>query len=157
MFASLQDDVTGYENAASFCCGGSLPISSSSSIAEGFTSATGPITSPPVVIRFDHPDDSTYKIQFPGAEMDTLLEACYPTNFDAKGEGMKAMGLEKGSFSMDWSPYEYGITDAIAQTLLQETSVSLGKKGDERSEHWGVRAELVGLNVSFSLFIFERG
>lgn len=57
----------------------------------------------------------------------------------------KAGKLDNSQFSMNWHPADYGVLDAIAQTLLTETGVEEG--GDGRREHWGVRAELYKLNV----------
>lgn len=88
--------------------------------------------------------------------------------------------LDRSQFSMDWHPADYGIVDAIAQTLLPETSLNPLQGDDDpastsdqaqsstesppqsrfiveseerdkraRDEHWGVKAELYQLNVSF--------
>jgi hypothetical protein len=163
VFNDLKNSLKGYESAAAYCCGGSLPLSSTPS-SNAFNSAKAPITSPPVVIRFDrpHPSNAISKITFPSIpdqreseeELGKLLEACAPATFgvgakDVLDESYRKAGkLDRSQFSTDWHPADYGILDTIAQTLLPESSTSLGEKEDRRAEHWGVRAELYKLNVS---------
>lgn len=112
------------------------------------------------------------------AEFDDLLGSC-TTELAAEDDGGKdtrgesrgrSSKLERDRFAVDFHPSDFGILDAIKQVLLpgakaqgvaQSASEAVKGKGkgkesgnvndnwSERKEHWGVRAELCQLNVSF--------
>ena len=164
----LKVDLDGYQATAAYCLGGSLPISHP---APGILPTCGPVT-----IRFDissliYDEDSLstiHKIKFPfigpsgpselGMDdpMRNLLEACTPATFghlgrDILDENYREAGkLDKESFSTNWNPYDYGIVDAIAQTLLPSIGQMVAEHGVQNvnADHLGVLAELYKLNVS---------
>jgi hypothetical protein len=157
----LKVDLDGYQATAAYCLGGSLPIS---------------YPAPGVTIRFDNsppiPEEDSpsiiHKIKFPFVgpsgpsklgmddSMRNLLEACTPATFghlgrDILDENYREAGkLDKESFSTNWNPYDYGIVDAIAQTLLPSIGQMVAEHGVQNvnADHLGVLAELYKLNVS---------
>jgi hypothetical protein len=149
---NLRSSLEGYQATANYCLGGNIPISSlPTPSATGFT----PITAPLFALRFDTPSSSGGKVTFPSSdvsELEQLLKACTPATFGSGGKDIldetycKAGKLDRGNFSADFHPHDYGILDAIAQTLLPST-YPVGKE-EGREEHWGVKAELYKLNVS---------
>jgi hypothetical protein len=152
---NLRSSLEGYQATANYCLGGSIPISSlpTQSTTE-FAASKSPITAPPFALRFDTPS-SGGKVTFPSSDssgLEQLLKACTPATFGSGGKDVldetyrKAGKLDRANFSVDFHPNDYGILDAIAQTLLPST-YPLGKK-EGREEHWGVKAELYKLNVS---------
>jgi hypothetical protein len=71
------------------------------------------------------------KVQFPvprteGEEggLEELLHACGPAAFGCNGKDVldesyrKAAKLDRSQFAVDFHPHDYGIVDAVAQTLL---------------------------------------
>jgi hypothetical protein len=152
---NLRSSLEGYQATANYCLGGSTPISSlPQSASTDFTASKSPITAPPFALRFDTPS-SGGKVTFPSSdssELERLLKACTPATFGSGGKDIldetyrKAGKLDRANFSVDFHPHDYGILDAIAQTLLPST-YPVGKK-EGREEHWGVKAELYKLNVS---------
>lgn len=91
--------------------------------------------------------------------MQELLGACSPATFGSNGKDIldeeyrKAIKLDWSNFAVDFYPHDYGIVDAIAQTLLPRINPlragAFGTNGNDNSEHWGVRCELYKLNVSY--------
>lgn len=161
----LKEAVKGYQSAASYCCGGSIPISGSvggPSLANS-TSRERPLTAPPIGFRWDvSPHDTARTVHFPLEEaqnsssrdallLNELLQSCAPATFGRKDkdildEGYRKAGkLDRSQFSVDFHPHDYGIIDAISQILLPEISADFLK---DREEHRGVVAELYKLNVS---------
>lgn len=84
--------------------------------------------------------------------IDELLKACAPATFGKKGEEVldesyrKAVKLDSNQFSTSFNPYEVGIIDAIAQSLLPGIARPFSD-GNLYEEHLGVIAELYKLNV----------
>jgi acyl-CoA synthetase (AMP-forming)/AMP-acid ligase II len=109
-----------------------------------------------LALRFDTPA-SVGKVIFPistssdSSELEHLLRACTPATFGSGGKDIldetyrKAGKLDRANFSVDFHPHDYGILDAIAQTLLP--SMYRLDRNEGREEHWGVKAELYKLNV----------
>ncbi len=96
---------------------------------------------------------SNTKVTFPlepNTEMnlDRLIKNMMPATFGLSGEHVydksyrKATKLDPARFSSTFNPYELGIVDAVAQTLLP----SLRHSKQTRS----VKAELYKLNASFA-------
>jgi hypothetical protein len=162
----LRQAVKGYQSTASYCCGGSIPISTStSSERPSPTSSKGenPINAPPVSFRWDISGHGIARtIHFPFKETETstlrkstlfdeLLQSCAPATFGRNDKDIldesyrKAGKLDRNQFSVDFHPHDYGIVDAISQILLPEISNEFLK---DREEHRGVVAELYKLNVS---------
>ena len=159
----LRDAVDGYQTTASYCCGGSLPISTDANPPRFASdlSASSQKTAPPIALRWDVPnEESTAKtIHFPILPSTThesnsllggLLTACAPATFGRNSEDVldetyrKSGKLDRNQFSVDFHPHDYGIIDSIAQILMPETHVAVG----DQEEHRGVVAELYKLNVS---------
>jgi hypothetical protein len=115
----------------------------------------------PVIVRWDSLNgDVSGKISFPvatgkEASLQQLVKDCQPATFGFGGENVldeeirKAGKLEATEFSTSFSPYDYGIVDAVAQALLPGIARPEVLTGENTSEeHWGVVAELYKLNVS---------
>ncbi|KAH8595823.1 hypothetical protein B0O99DRAFT_671823 [Bisporella sp. PMI_857] len=81
--------------------------------------------------------------------------ACSPATFGFEGGDMldegyrKASKLDRKDFCVSFHPYDFGIIDAITQTLLPGIADALKETGHDgvKSEHWGVAAELYKLNI----------
>ncbi|KAH6719680.1 hypothetical protein BKA61DRAFT_707506 [Leptodontidium sp. MPI-SDFR-AT-0119] len=178
LLEDLKSAVSGYQSTASYCLGGSIPIRSSNSAPsskgkgkdQSLDSAGTPITSPPIILRFDtrstfaststqsSPAPTINKITFPfhsdphpnntNPILTSLLHACKPATFGFNGGDVldetyrKAGKLDAENFSTNFHPADLGILDAVQQVLLPGLSVGVG-----REEHRGVRAELYKLNV----------
>jgi hypothetical protein len=152
------------------------------------------ITAPLITIRFDASSPSHFpsysssssphpisKIQFPHSSpsspspnsLELLFQACQPATFGYQGHDIldetyrKAGKLDREQFSTNFHPADYGILDAVAQSLLpgvdfagNERVEAVGGEGSEkesgkeelgkRKENWDVVAELYKLNVSGS-------
>ncbi|KAH6680481.1 hypothetical protein B0J14DRAFT_648860 [Halenospora varia] len=163
LMTQLEDAVAGYNAAANFCCGGSIPIAAPNSTASrrygDFTSTLSPITSPPVIIRWDDKNgDLGGKISFPVPEgkesvLEKLVKDCNPATFGYGGENVldekirKAGVLEATEFSTNFNPYDYGMVDAVAKALLPGIARPNEEGKDGSEENWGVVAELYKLNV----------
>jgi hypothetical protein len=147
---------------AAFCCGGTLQIAAARGcIYEHVTADAEPLASPPVVIRWDLPSGKAIrKITLPAAQqaestpaISELLESCSPATFGHKGHDVldqsyrRAVKLDSDQFCTSFSPHDFGIMDAIAQTLLPEVAQVASGPQTELQEHWGVVAELYKLNV----------
>lgn len=162
---SLSEAVEGYQSTASYCCGGSLPITMPSLPPK--PQYVVPIANKPpktIALRWDMPehDGSAQKVEFPLAASDIestkaqalfeqLLKTCAPATFGRNNEDIldesyrKAGKLDRDQFSVDFHPHDYAIIDAIGQILLPQINVGFLK---ERDEHRGVLAELYKVNVS---------
>jgi hypothetical protein len=154
---NLRSSLEGYQATANYCLGGGIPISTLLQSSTDFTASKSPITAPPFALRFDTPSLGG-KVTFPSSDssgLEQLLQACTPATFGSGGKDVldetyrKAEKLDRANFSVDFHPHDYGILDAIAQTLLPSI-YPLGKK-EGREEHWGVKAELYKLNVGEGL------
>jgi hypothetical protein len=161
----LKEAVKGYQSIASYCCGGSIPISASTGNSPFATTASGesPLTAPPIALRWDVSGYGTARtVHFPFTEtqnqtlrnttlFNELLQACAPATFGRKDKDIldesyrKAGKLDRSQFSVDFHPHDYGIIDAISQILLPETRTGFL---ENREEHRGVVAELYKFNVS---------
>jgi len=149
----LSSAVQGEQATATFACGGSINICDDNTS----TNKMGQLSSPPVVIRWDNPDKTaTHRVELPrprgqGQELDKLISDCQPATFGLHGVDVldesyrKASKLDSTEFSTNFSPYDYGIVDTIAQILFP--SVEENNSGDLGLELRGVRAELYKLNV----------
>ncbi|KAI2617786.1 hypothetical protein GGR54DRAFT_196978 [Hypoxylon sp. NC1633] len=149
-----------------FACGGSVPITRQQDaqpelvLEQGQkppTSSSSPLSTPscnPVTLRWDSPDSaapgSRCKLTFPvepstSDNLSQLVTAAAPATFGSGGKDVydesyrKASKLEPSQFSINFSPYECGIIDAVAQILLPGCRAPKG--------HRAVRAELYKLNV----------
>ncbi|KAI1451323.1 hypothetical protein F4805DRAFT_109316 [Annulohypoxylon moriforme] len=134
-----------------FTCGGSVPINSSEVQGKDFTTPS----CNPVALRWDSSDPSTpnshCKLDFPiepstSDNLTNLVADMAPATFGLGGKDVfdetyrKASKLDPSQFSINFSPYECGIVDSIAQILLP----SWKAQGDIRRH---VKAELYKLNV----------
>jgi hypothetical protein len=158
MLNDLRSILQGDQARANYCCGGRVPLRFVTT-AEPPTSSGEPITAPPIVLRFDNPDGSVSKVQFPlgnnSSGLEELRRSCTLASFGSRGndirdEAYRKVGrLDRRNFSVDFHPHDYGIVDTIAQTLLPGINRPIADAQlDSRDEHWGVRAELHELNVS---------
>ena len=161
LLGQLEAAVTAQQ--AAFCCGGTIQIDAARGcIYKHITVDTEPLVSPPVVIRWDLPSGKAIrKMTLPAIQkakstpaISELLKSCSPATFGRKGKDVldqsyrQAVKLDSGQFCTSFSPHDFGIMDAIAQTLLPEVAQVASGKSTEFQEHWGVVAELYKLNVS---------
>jgi hypothetical protein len=147
---------------AAFCCGGTIQINAARGcIYKHITVDTEPLVSPPIVIRWDLPSGKAIrKMTLPAVQgtpaISELLNDCSPATFGHKGREVldqsyrQAVKLDSHQFCTSFNPYDFGIIDAIAQTLLPEVTQVSSDTRTEFREHWGVVAELYKLNVSRS-------
>ena len=156
---------------AAFCCGGTVQIDAARGcIYKHITVDTEPLVSPPVVIRWDLPSGKAIrKMTLPAVQgagqtpaISELLKDCSPATFGHMGREVldqsyrQAVKLDSHQFCTSFSPHDFGIIDAIAQTLLPEITQVSSDARTEFREHWGVVAELYKLNVSRSFFALKR-
>lgn len=159
LFKELRESVAKETTSFTFACGGAIPIVSSldepGSESEAGTEDLRSTCCLPVDLRWD-PQDPTVesrktKLTFPlepGTEgnLEQLLRDMAPATFGLGGRDVldesyrKAAKLEPSQFSCTLNPYELGIVDVVAQTLLP----SLRHSKQTRA----VKAELYKLNVS---------
>jgi len=142
-----------------FCCGGTIPISSSDeNLFTSLVHGDEPIGTAPVIIRWDGPNEkSGRKLRLPpldqAEEVQQLLADCKPASFGVGSKEVldetyrKAAKLDNTEFSSNFSPYDCGIIDAIGQTLLPQMTGG-GKQVGDLKDHLCVVAELYKLNVS---------
>jgi hypothetical protein len=158
----LGDAVTAQQ--AAYCCGGTIQIAAARdrTIYEHITVDAEPLVSPPVVIRWDLPSGKAIrKVTLPAVQnaestpaISELLKSCSPATFGHKGHDVldqsyrRAVKLDSDQFCTSFSPHDFGIMDAIAQTLLPEVARVASSTQTEFQEHLGVVAELYKLNVS---------
>jgi hypothetical protein len=169
LLCQLEAAVTAQQ--AAFCCGGTIQIDAARGcIYKHITVDTEPLVSPPVVIRWDLPSGkATRKMTLPAVQEATctpaiseLLKDCSPATFGRMGREVldqsyrQAVKLDSHQFCTSFSPHDFGIIDAIAQTLLPEITQVSADTRTEFQEHWGVVAELYKLNVSQSFFALKR-
>jgi hypothetical protein len=169
LLGQLESAVTAQQ--AAFCCGGTIQITTAARgcIHEHATFDDEPSVSPPVVVRWDLPSGKAIrKMTLPSAvqkaestpAISELLKSCSPATFGHGGHEVldqsyrRAVKLDNDQFCTSFSPHEFGILDAIAQTLLPEVAQVSGTQ-TEFQEHWGVIAELYKLNVSRCFFALE--
>ena len=147
---------------APFCCGGSIPISRGSDIVSRFEKLTcddGQVVSPEITLRWDVPGgDVIRKLILPlderGTGVDDLLKDCAPATFGKGGEEVldesyrKAVKLDCDQFSSSFNPYDVGIIDAIAQSLLPGIASTFADGKSIFEDDLGIVAELYKLNVS---------
>jgi len=128
--------------AGNFCIGGRIPFSPFGD----FPKEEGGKRISSVTLRFDTPNGSVSRIQFPlrsdASGFDQLLRACTPPSFGSIGGE-----LDASHFSTDFHPHDCGIIDTIAQTLLPGAEKPIVEGTKSREEQWGIRAELRTLNV----------
>jgi len=169
LLCELETAVTAQQ--AAFCCGGTIQTDAARGcIYEHVTVDTKPLVSPPVVIRWDLPSGKAIrKMTLPAVQEATctpaiseLLKDCSPATFGHMGREVldqsyrQAVKLDSHQFCTSFSPHDFGIIDAIAQTLLPEVTQVSSDTRTEFQEHWGVVAELYKLNVSRSFFALKR-
>ncbi|KAK4697466.1 hypothetical protein P7C71_g614, partial [Lecanoromycetidae sp. Uapishka_2] len=140
--------VDGQAAAATFACGGSVPISSCVATSTDMEANTD---TQHIQIRC-----ADGKICFPmttledSLELQQLVRACQPASFGLGGKDVidetyrKAGKLDRCEFLTDFHPHDCGIIDSIRQILLPSMieggeGVGIGTKG--------VRAELYKLNI----------
>jgi len=167
LLGQLEAAVTAQQ--AAFCCGGTIQIDAARDcIHEHVTVDTEPLVSPPVVIRWDLPSGKAIrKMTLPAVQkarrtsaISELLKDCSPATFGHKGQEVldpsyrRAVKLDSHQFCTSFNPHNFGIVDAIAQTLLPEVA-QVSATQTEFQEHWGVIAELYKLNVSRCFFALE--
>jgi len=102
------------------------------------SSSQSPYTSDPLApVKHSSSPPSTIKL------LEGLLTACAPATFGRNGKDVydedyrKAIKLDTTEFATDFSPYETGIIDIIAQLLLPSVN----------TDKFGIRAELYKLNA----------
>jgi hypothetical protein len=166
LLCQLEAAVTAQQ--AAFCCGGTIQIDAARGcIYKHITVDTEPLVSPPVVIRWDLPSGKAIrKMTLPAVQgtpaISELLNDCSPATFGHKGREVldqsyrQAVKLESHQFCTSFSPHDFGIIDAIAQTLLPGVTQVSSDTRTEFQEHWGVVAELDKLNVSRSFFALKH-
>jgi hypothetical protein len=165
LFQELQESVENETVACTFACGGNIPIVSS--LPDAVEDADGEKLRArsclPIDLRWDSSDEtalsSQTKVTFPlepstEKNLVQLIKDMAPATFGLGSEHVydesyrKATKLDQTGFSSSFSPYELGIVDTIAQTLLP----SLRHSKQTRS----VKAELYKLNVSFTPTLPQR-
>lgn len=160
LFQELRESVAKETMAFTFACGGTIPIVSSLPDTDEETDTSEQLRATsclPIQLRWDSIEKTTLssqtRITLP-LEPDTeknlaqLVKDMTPATFGLSGEHVydesyrKATKLDQTCFSSTFNPYELGIIDTIAQTLLP----SLRHSKQSRS----VKAELYKLNASFA-------
>ena len=166
MLDDLKVAVCGYQATANYCLAGSITIKESRENC--YNLSKEPITAPPVIVRYDtlNGKGGMAKVEFPVAKsqgmgdeegeergdegVEDLLQACDPATFGCEGEDVsyrKAGKLDRSQFAVDFHPHDYGIVDAVAQTLLPSFGAMKLDGENVSQEHWGVVAELYKLIV----------
>ena len=122
---------------AIFACGGSVE-------------ATTTAGAPGVTIRCDNDKNKApHKVSFPcsgntAQGFEALVRACEPATFglenrDVLDEGYrKASKLDNTAFSTNFHPHDFGIVDAVQQTLMP---IGMGEAREKNTESYGIRAE----------------
>lgn len=157
---------------ANFACGGSLQIDPKHQPCPLDGQAN---TCPPIVVRFEGADQN--KVQFPLPDgpsgkdaFKSLLLKCETASFGRGGENVvdeeyrQALKLDKADFAVNFHPHDYGIIDAISQTLFsmlvkpklpkdetRKTRRPFTNDGESSfvvdNKNFGVVAELYKINV----------
>ena len=164
LLQDLSAAVNGQAAAATFACGGSVPIVEPAAMAN--SSHSEPIrTCSPITLRYDAGSSASAKskISFPlspnpeesQSMLDGLINGCQPATFGLEGKDVldesyrKATKLEASAFSTSFHPHDCGIIESIQQILLPSTipggqAIGIGPQG--------ARAELYNLNVCYASF-----
>lgn len=153
ILADLKSSVGQQTHASTFACGGSLSLAVGKGGSPEDTDQDH--NTKPVTIRFEDKHSANHVLRIPSpAKNDisdsetliTLLQVCEPATFGRGNENVldegyrKAGKMDSEAFDTNFSPYETGIVDQIAQLLLPNLRAN---ESLERS----VRAELYKLNV----------
>lgn len=155
LLRKLSSAVNGHAAAATFACGGSVPVSD---LPTGKFGPGQQNISPSVTLRWDCLQYGDASISFPLPLHDTvsqrrledLCRISQPATFGLGGRDVldenyrKASKLDPSMFSTNFHPHDCGIVDSIQQILLPSTvkggqGIGIGPNG--------VRAELYKLNV----------
>ena len=161
---SLKAAISGYKAIVS--CGGRIPIGTDQ--APRFGAGDGPVSAPPVVIRWSSGSVSSecHAIELPSTatavesgdelqqsvDISKLLHDCAPATFGLDGKNIldksyrKAAKMDNSLFCTNFHPHDYGIIDAIAQALVPSVKSSKSEQ-NTCSSHLGIVAELYKLNV----------
>ncbi|RAK95204.1 2OG-Fe(II) oxygenase [Aspergillus ibericus CBS 121593] len=151
----LREAIESETSAASFACGGTIPIAKDAT--DSAESASEP-TSPAVRVWIAGDDSSARRLTLPVAgdaadsctnTLQDLVAACQPASFGRGGEDVfdpeyrRAGKLEPKDFLTSFHPADYGIIELIEQILLPGVSSDT----DNRLQFRKVKAELYKLNV----------
>jgi hypothetical protein len=152
----LKEVVEDYQSKASYCCGGSIPISVSPT-GPSFANSTNcenQITTPPVAFRWDiSGDGAACAIHFPLTEIknlnstkstlfNELLRSCASATFGRKDKDIldesyrKAGKLDRSQFSVDFHPHDYGILDAISQICFPRSVLAFSRAEKNTEVLW---------------------
>lgn len=151
----LAEAFDGQAAAATFACGGAVPVSSC--IASSTDTDTKNANSLRIQLRWKIEGRAGGIVYFPTStddndkDMSDLIESCKPASFGLNGKDVidesyrKAGKLDRSEFLTDFHPHDCGIIDSIRQILLPSMvpggeGIGIGTKC--------VRAELYKLNVS---------
>ncbi|KAH8592989.1 hypothetical protein B0O99DRAFT_226059 [Bisporella sp. PMI_857] len=119
----LRSTLDEYESTANFCCGGSIPVPDEPPTYGDVTSEKSKVGSPPITLRFEGQDGSLGKVVLPGGDVENLIKACTPATFgnsigDVYDENIRKAGkLDNTQFSSSFSPYDFGIVEAVGRAL----------------------------------------
>lgn len=155
LFQELRDSVAKETVSFTFTCGGTIPITTDDPHRLTDSGLLPLTSSRPIDLRWDSQDETVLgrqtKITFPlepatKGNLEQLIKDMQPATFGMGGRDVydesyrKATKLDTTRFSSTFNPYELGIVDTIAQTLLPTLRHSQQTRA--------VRAELYKLNVS---------
>jgi len=159
LLEQLRSAVSMESPTASYCCGGTIQISTSDKAFRSSTSIAKPAEAPQLVLRWDPPgEDCSRKIKLPpsietdendfpqGAtcrSLDELIRAFSPSSLKRNHEGTPryhqgSVKLNTGQFCINFHPHDYGILDAIAQVLLPRYIID---ELEDRQNHQGTVCE----------------
>ena len=142
---------------SNYVCGGFINVNPA---WDGIPTRTQLSMCPPIVVRFD--GDGATKLTFPidlhsleQNALDQLLQGSDQATFGYKGKDVldesyrKATKLDSSKFSTNFHPHDYGIIDAIRQTLFSTLvgPLATGEYLKETMEGFGVISQLYKLNV----------
>lgn len=174
-FAELLHEIYGQRPNLGFVICGSVPIDvNATEDYGGFTTKDTPLTSPPIDVYWSgmSGEDRVAKglATFPivsksNKSLMNLAYDCQPTMIEYNGKQRVAGNVRQmpsQDFSVKFEPHKYGILDAAAQVLLPAHNGSLMVEpkddamanDDDRnhySKHWGLKANLLKLSVSWTL------
>lgn len=130
----LTRSLTGHQPSANYCCGGAVSITTKINQLTGATTSRSACRSPPIVIRWDAPDDSHTgrRIQFPLAS-NTGFKSQKVTNKDRS----KARRLANDSHITKIS---------IFDQMIQDLSPSVAKNDDGDTASHTRRYKLNSIN-----------
>jgi hypothetical protein len=156
ILSEIKDLIEQVDDGTTFAIGGDVAIAGQVDEAmEVCMKSGGFLSSFPVSIRFDEPDDTSSKLTLPltghdeaseTAILERLVKACAPASFGRGGEDVfdesyrKAGKLDPAKFMTDFCPYQAGIIDAISQAF------SKNPLWIQEIRH-GITARLYKLNV----------